>query len=324
MKKKGLLLLLILVSLSAMGCRRDYMVPIYEEVATSETAFLISLEGNTKEGQAKFDSEEFLQQSKVAAKSVEIRQKWVSDGYRPREGYYKPIEMLLKISRSPVSREWTASSDKGTTSRNEGFTVESADSIEFTIGGTCTAMVTEENTARFAYFYTGTQLAEIMDTNIRNSIQTGLSSEFGKDDLATGRTKKADIFDRVMKAVTDLYATKGITIIDGGISGGMVYTNQAIQDTINKEFESGLLANVRKNEKEAQAEVNEMKEAEATSAKNQANIWAEASVAQTKKTGLEIQLLNAQANLERAKRWDGKLPSNIMPANSPMLMGLTN
>jgi hypothetical protein len=40
------------------------------------------------------------------------------------------------------------------------------------------------------------------------------------------------------------------------------------------------------------------------------------------KNNLEIQQMQAKAQLEMATKWNGQLPSNILPANSPLLMNL--
>ena len=36
-------------------------------------------------------------------------------------------------------------------------------------------------------------------------------------------------------------------------------------------------------------------------------------------TELKIRLMEAEAKLEAAKRWDGKTPSGVVPSNSPFL-----
>ena len=41
--------------------------------------------------------------------------------------------------------------------------------------------------------------------------------------------------------------------------------------------------------------------------------------AQTKMVELKIRQMEAEAKLESAKRWDGKAPGGVVPANSPFL-----
>src|SRR5437899_10464895 len=61
------------------GCVRQYDKPEYIEVDTSETGFLIPLEGDTAE-QVKFQSEDYLKQHKVATKRVQISHRWSQEG----------------------------------------------------------------------------------------------------------------------------------------------------------------------------------------------------------------------------------------------------
>ena len=50
------------------------------EIKPNETSFLIKLEGDTKTGQAKFMSEEFLEQNKVATKRISFPHRKHSTG----------------------------------------------------------------------------------------------------------------------------------------------------------------------------------------------------------------------------------------------------
>src|ERR1700730_8959360 len=61
------------------GCIRPFDTPEYAEIDTSETGFLIPLEGNSGH-QAKFQSEEYLREPKVAAKRVQITHRWSQEG----------------------------------------------------------------------------------------------------------------------------------------------------------------------------------------------------------------------------------------------------
>jgi hypothetical protein len=62
-------LIALLVGLTACAPRP---VDEYVEIGPSETAFLVSLEGNTKEAQGKLNSIEFLEKNKVQAKRIFI------------------------------------------------------------------------------------------------------------------------------------------------------------------------------------------------------------------------------------------------------------
>src|SRR5262249_3386790 len=72
------------------GCVRQYDRPEYVEIDTSETGFLIPLEGDSTE-QVKFQSEDYLKQHKVATKRVQITHRWSQEGRWPTDGKWIPI-----------------------------------------------------------------------------------------------------------------------------------------------------------------------------------------------------------------------------------------
>ena len=63
------------------GCIKSYDKPEYVEIDTSETGFLIPLEGDGTQ-QAKFQSEDYLKQRKVAAKRVHASPR-MAVGFQP-------------------------------------------------------------------------------------------------------------------------------------------------------------------------------------------------------------------------------------------------
>ena len=147
-----------LMAISAMsifgvsGCIRPYDTPEYAEIDTSETGFLIPLEGNS-EHQAKFQSEEYLRELKVAAKRVQITHRWSQEGRLVNSGRWISTVRLIKVNRSPVTREWTAETTTGTAAKNQAIWIESSDSVGFSLGFTCTSFIPEEHAAKFLYWY---------------------------------------------------------------------------------------------------------------------------------------------------------------------------
>src|SRR6478735_813904 len=99
---------LALVLIGTSSCVRAYDRPEYVEIDTSETGFLIPLEGDSQE-QVKFQSEDYLKQHKVAAKRVQITHRWSQEGRMPINGQWIPMVRLIKVNRSPVTREWMSS-----------------------------------------------------------------------------------------------------------------------------------------------------------------------------------------------------------------------
>src|SRR5437870_1107160 len=131
---------------------RPYDVPEFIEVDSSESAFLIPLEGDTA-NQSAFQSVKFLEEKKVATKRVRITHSWRQTGYMPRSGLYVGTVRLVKVDRRPITREWTRSPKSGTSSKDEAISAESRDSINFSIGLGVTAYIPEESAAVFLYSY---------------------------------------------------------------------------------------------------------------------------------------------------------------------------
>ena len=102
----SLFVLLALVSFVMVGCE-DYDKPEFAEIDTSETGFMIPLEGDLK-SQSAFVSEQYLSERKIAAKRVQITHRWVQDGRMWWSGHWMPTVRLIKVVRSPVTRQWEA------------------------------------------------------------------------------------------------------------------------------------------------------------------------------------------------------------------------
>jgi molybdopterin-biosynthesis enzyme MoeA-like protein len=216
------------------GCRGPAEVDEYVEIDTSETAFVISLsDANTQD---QLQSVEFLRENQVSVKRIKISHVKKSTGrYSWNYEWISGIRVVV-VDRSPVSREWTHNEETGSTPSNQAFTVESAESIDFQIGATCTAMITEEDAALYLYHFPGKPLEEVMDENIRSFVQAQLFEKFGKLTLEEARTQKSDVFSTVRAEAVSHFAEMGITITSLGGSDGMVYSDPKVQDQINQNF----------------------------------------------------------------------------------------
>src|SRR5262245_22627054 len=111
--RKSLSIAAIGLPVGAIGCLilgvlfiRPYDVPEFIDVDSSESAFLIPLEGNAS-NQSAFQSVKYLEEKKVATKRVQIPHQWRQTGYMPRDGQYVGTVRLVKVDRRPITREWT-------------------------------------------------------------------------------------------------------------------------------------------------------------------------------------------------------------------------
>jgi hypothetical protein len=307
--KKFAILAALAVTAALAGCG-PANVEQYVEVEPNETAFVIPLEGANLNNQGKLMSEDYLEQSKVAAKRIEIPQRERSTGRGPGDYEYIPTVRVMKIDRSPVTREWTKDSTTGTSKKDQAIAVESVESIDFKIGVTITASVPENKTAKFLYYYSGKQLQDIIDENVRSYVQSALSAAFGSGTLDEDRKNKAQIFAAAFKQTKEYFDKFGIEIDNLGFSEGMTYTDPQIQAAINRTFVA-----------EQTTAATQQKVQQADYEMQAAEKFNQAAQARTAQVNLEIEQMKAQAMLNLSTRIT-QLPNEV-PQGSPLMLGFS-
>jgi hypothetical protein len=321
------------------GCVRQYDRPEYVEIDTSETGFLIPLEGDSTE-QVKFQSEDYLKQHKVATKRVQITHRWSQEGRWPTDGRWIPTVRLVKVNRSPVTREWmtmqTTASAGAVQRADKAIWIESGDSVGFSMGFTCTAFIPEEDASRFLYWYPTGSLADVMDKEVRARIQQAAAEVAAKYPLDNLRARKQEISDAVKQNVTNFFAGRGVTITTVGMFGGMTYENPEIQKSIDQTFIAQQLKVVAEAKFEAQKKENDRLELEAQgfaekarreaqgqadSRKTSAAGEAEAirvinnAALEAQQNPLLLQLKALEVEKARIEKWDGRYPQMWLGAN---------
>ena len=285
---------------------RPFDRPEYAEIDTSESAFMIPMEGDTHD-QAEFPSIEFLKARKVAAKRVKIDHRWNQTGFLPAQGSWISVVRLVKVDRRPVTREWTESHKSGTSAKDEAISAESRDSVNFTMGICCTANIPEESAATFLYTYPSKSLAEMLDMEVRARIQQVVAEEAAKYELDKLRARKTEIMAAVREDVIPFFKERGIHIATVAMLGGITYQNPEIQRAIDDAAKASQLKVAAEAKREAQEVENKtMKlaaEGRATAAKLEA--LSQAEVAATKVQGEAklktiLALADAEAEIARA------------------------
>jgi hypothetical protein len=334
---------LSLLALTA-GCVRQYDRPEYVEIDTSETGFLIPLEGDSSE-QVKFQSEDYLKQHKVATRRVQITHRWSQEGRWPTDGRWIPIVRLVKVNRSPVTREWmtmqTTASAGAIQRADKAIWIESGDSVGFSMGFTCTAFIPEEDASKFLYWYPSGSLADVMDKEVRARIQQAAAEVAAKYPLDSLRARKQEISDAVKQNVTNFFAARGVTITTVGMFGGMTYENPEIQRSIDQTFIAQQLKVVAEAKFEAQKKENDRLELEAQgfaekarreaqgqadSRKTSAAGEAEAirvinnAALEAQQNPLLLQLKALEVEKARIEKWDGRYPQMWFGANGTGIM----
>lgn len=232
--KKNLVLLMasVVMILSFASCgQRPYATPIVEEIGPNETAFLVSLEGNAKDGQAKMDSLAFYEAAKVQSKRIEIPQRWMQTGRRDYQGKWIPTMKLIKVDRSPVTRLWYNESDK--VGDKPGINVETKSSIGVTIGVSLSARIDEDQTAKFLYYYNLRPLSEVMDKEMYATTTSILGGVIGKMDYEEMVANKEKIVAALQDGLTKQYAQFGVTVYGIGLYRGIIPDNPDIQKSID-------------------------------------------------------------------------------------------
>lgn len=320
MNKRCFMLLLLCAIM--IGCK-PYMGEKFVDIKPNESAFVVPLEGASKANQGKFDSVEFLEERKVATKRIAISRRYKSVGRMWWAAEIVDTVRVITVDRSPVSREWTSERATGTSPNDDLIYVESKDSIGFGIGCTITAAIEESNSATYLYnFPQGRPLEKVLDSDIRASVTKVLAREFGARDLAQCKTDKAAIFDIAFKETGEYWRTFGVTIRMLGHSGGLAYENPKIQDAIDRNYEAEMEIERNENLKRAQEHENARLLSIEVTNRERAEEFNRALEAQTAKIRLEIDRMEAEARLEMAKKWNGQLPTSILPQGSNLLMGL--
>lgn len=335
----------LLCAVSMTGCMKPYDKPEFVEVDTSETGFLIPLEGDSAQ-QEKFQSEEYLIQRKVATKRVQITHRWIQEGRFPTDGRWIPTVRLVKVNRSPVTRTWTTPQNTTvgsiTARSDQAIWIESGDSVGFSMGFACTAFISEADAARFLYWYPSGSLSDVMDHEVRGRIQQVAAEVAAKYPLDQLRTRKQEIADAVKNDVTNFFANRGVTVTTIGMFGGMTYENPEIQRSIDGTFIAQQLKVVAEAKFEAQKKENERIELEADGvaekvrreAMGQADARKSAAAAEAESIREVNRALNEAAqnpllyqlkalDVEKARieKWDGKYPTYFMGgAGAPNLL----
>jgi regulator of protease activity HflC (stomatin/prohibitin superfamily) len=297
-------------------------VEICEEIANNETAFVIPLEGANKTEQGKFGSVEYLEEKKVATKRITLPQREKITGRWWGDYVWVPTVKIIKVDRSPITREWTQSAQKGTSTNDDAIDVESKDSIGFSVGINITCSVLEEDAAKFLYHYPGGSLKLVVDTNVRGFCASVLSREFGSRDLTKCKSDKREISSLLLEEVQKEFKVRGITINSLGIVGGLIYDSKEIQKAIDDGYVAEQRIKIAEQQKLEQDKINEKNISIAKAEADAANEFKKAAEARIEMVRLEIEKIRAEALKMWVSKWDGTMPANIMPQGSQFLMGM--
>lgn len=333
LRKSNLLVVVGVISIVSMsGCYKPFEPITLETIGTSEEGFLIPLRGD-KTQQTSTNSEADLQKSLVSTKQVQIPQQWHSMGYETfsYNGQWEPAAILIKVDRSPVTREWTADPNSGTSNKNEAVWVMTSDQVEFSTGWTITARIdSKDNAVKFLHNYPNGSLKAVLDTEVRSKLQAifGLEvTDLPMDELRRAATPH---IQATTKSVSEFFKERGITITNIGITGGFVYKDPSIMKMMVEIFNAEQAKTMAKAATDAQEEKNKKirMEAEGKAAALLLEKNAEAKGIQAVADAKAYEIEKAQENKElylslkrleleskRQEKWDGALPKTFIGGN---------
>lgn len=251
-----------------------------------------------------------LLEAKVATKEIQIPHRWVQTGRWSWKGEYRASATLIVVERKPVSRSWE-SGDSTATSSNRAIFGGSSDNIGIYVGMNCTAMIEEQDAAKFLYRYNNTPLETIIDTDIKKLVEDRFNVETAKYTSTELGAKKGEIMDAIKEYVIPYFKEYGITITVLGLKEDISYENPAIQAAIDQKFASEQKVVIQENENKANLAKAEA-DAEALMIKTEAEGEAMKILAADKAESYRLMgeyLTDELLEKMFYDKWDGKLPT---------------
>ncbi len=315
--------MIAVLMMTTVGCG-PYKEAVYKELDSDELAFVVPTEGDGKKQATSGSVEEMAKLQKLNHQRIYIPQRPSVTGRAPWSYKYVPEAVVLTVSREPVTRDWTELPTTNTAKHDDAISAESKEGIAFTIGATISAHIQEGDEAVFLYYYAGRPLEEIIDQNVRGSVQEFIAKRLNEFDLTTCQKEKNHVFDECFKDISAFYSKKGITIDYLGGINGFTYVEPRIQQSIDSAFIRTMEEEINKKKKVAQDTRNRILVAKADAEAKSAQELFKAEEALKLKTALEVVKADAEAVKEASEKWQGKLPLGIMSAGSGLLFGLEN
>lgn len=311
----------LIASLAILPSCAPYKTLDVVEVKSNETAWAIPLDALSNAGQVKFNSVDFLNQKKVASKRIMVDKVPRSTGRMWYDLEWLPATRVITVDRSLVTRQWT-DGDAGTSKDDEGIGVVTRDSVKLRVGLTVTASIDEDDASTYLYYHGARPLSQVLDQNIRSFAVAELTKEYSLLSLTEAQAKGDDIYAKLFTDAYKAFKPKGISIQYLGNAEGLTYADPTVQQAINKRYLAEQDARTAQQEQEAQKVRNATTVMNAQAEADAAQKLFAAREASTFKNELNVKLMIAQAQLNMSQRWNGGMPSSILPSNSPLLMNL--
>lgn len=232
--------------------KSDYTEPFF--ILPNESAFFVPDVGDNKSSQTSFDSEQYLEEKRIPAKRFTIPHAKLS-GSAFWSDYYVPAGRLIVVDRTPYSREWVSSADRGSAAKDEGFHCQSSEGLDVTVGVAIGTSVHEESAAKFLYHFgvkppagdrtqpeviftsvfEGRSLVEVMDQRIRNKVQSLVCGQLSTHTLDEDNAQSAKLMADVERDTKGYLDSVGITLDYIGWADTFTF-DPKVQDAMNRVY----------------------------------------------------------------------------------------
>jgi hypothetical protein len=223
-------------------------------ILPNETGFWIPDAGANKDSQAQFESEAYLNANRVALKRFIVPHARLQ-GSGSFFDFYVPAGRLIIVDRTPYSREWVDSADRGTSRRREGFPCQSREGLNITVGVSIGVSVLEQNAAKYLYrfgvvppagertdpkviftsVYYSRKLADVMDDVGRKKVQTLVCDEITSRTFDKANEDAVQIMQNVKQQAGAYFAEVGITLDFVGWADTFTFDPE-VQQAVNRRY----------------------------------------------------------------------------------------
>ncbi len=223
-------------------------------ILPNESGFWIPDAGANKDSQAQLESEAYLNANKVALKRFIVPHVKLS-GSGSFYDFYVPAGRLIIVDRTPFSREWVDSADRGTSRKKEGFPCQSREGLNIAVGVSIGTSVTEANAAKYLYrfgvispqgdrgdpriiftsVYYSRKLAEVMDDVGRKKIQTLVCDEITSRTFDKANEEAVKIMESVKTKAGEYFTAVGITLDFIGWADTFTF-DPVVQEAVNRRY----------------------------------------------------------------------------------------
>jgi hypothetical protein len=281
--------------------------PEFVAIEPNESAFWVPTQGANEDTQNRFESEDYFNKNKIAAKLFMIPHVQLPRGqYSVWGNNYVPSGRMIIQPRTPYNREWTKTGRGTDKANNEGLECQTNEGLNVGIEIAIGASIQENDAAKYLFnfgierprdpadpnkfgnreapeiiftsIYFGYDLSHAMDLKVHGYVSSLICNEISKLSLNAANMQAAAILDRTEKTLTPWLKDRGITLDYIGYAGTWSF-DEAVQKAINRAFES-----------------------------SQDTIVAKALQPYADTL---TQLAYTQAIRTIADKWDGKLPSSL-------------